>query len=45
MMKKLKGRIALSKIKKAEKKGELPENSRKLYRAIRKAGLDVKRTT
>lgn len=36
---KIKGLIALAKIKRAMKRGVMPKNSSKLYRAIYKAGL------
>ena len=35
------GKIAQSKLRKAMKKGVLPEESIELYRAMKRAGLDI----
>lgn len=36
---KIKGRMALAKLKRAQKRGTLPKNSLAMYKAIRRAGL------
>jgi hypothetical protein len=37
----IKGKIAQLKLRRAKKKGVLPKNSLKLYKAMGRAGLDI----